>query len=108
MMPADMVSRAPDATAKNAADGVNPVRNPCTNARSQSQNTTKIIVVPLGETRGQNKRSLYQKLEVNSPRRKTTKAASRNQRIWPWLKRRGAMGEAFDAPKDPVGHRRAG
>jgi hypothetical protein len=65
MMPADMVSRAPDATAKNTADGVNPVRDPCTNARSQSQNTMKIIGVPLGETRGQNKRSLYHELKVN-------------------------------------------
>jgi hypothetical protein len=97
MMPADMVSRAPDATAKNAADGVNPVRDPFTNARSQRQNTMKIIVVPLSETRGQDKRSLYHELKSNMPCRKTTKAASRDQRIWPWLRRRGATGEAFDA-----------
>jgi hypothetical protein len=59
MMPADMVSRAPGASAENAADGFEPVRDACTNARSQSQNTMKIIVVRLGETGGQYKRSLY-------------------------------------------------
>src|SRR5215472_6342052 len=44
---ADMVSRAPDATAEKAADGVTPSAKPCTNALSRSRNTTKIIVRPL-------------------------------------------------------------
>jgi hypothetical protein len=90
MMPADMVSRAPDATAKNAADGVNPVRAPCTNARSRSQNTTKIIVVPLSEIRRWDKRSLYHELKVKH-------ATSQNNQCRFASPERGAIGEAFDA-----------
>src|SRR6516162_6844386 len=44
---ADMVPRAPDATAGKAADGVTPSAKACTNALSRFRNTTKIIVRPL-------------------------------------------------------------
>jgi hypothetical protein len=97
MMPADMVSRAPDATAKNAADGVNPVRDPCTNARCQSQNTTKIIVARLGETGAQDKRSLYQDLKVKHAMSQNNESCVARPTNLTHGPRRGAMGEAFDA-----------
>jgi hypothetical protein len=97
MMPADMVSRAPDATAKNAADGVNPVRDPCTNARSRSQNTMKIIVLPLSKTRGQDKFSLYQRLKVKHVTSQNNQCRFAKPANLAMLKRRGATGEAFDA-----------
>jgi hypothetical protein len=96
-MPADMVSRAPDATAKNAADGVNPVRDPCTNARSQRQNTMKIIVVPLSEIRGWDKRSLYHELKVKHATSQNNQCRFSKPANLAMAQKTRRNGEAFDA-----------
>jgi hypothetical protein len=57
----------------------------------------KIIVVPLSEIRGQDKRSLYHELKVKHAMSQNNDSCFLRPTNSTHVPRRGAMGEAFDA-----------